>query len=884
MRERKLVELPEHVNPSSGDRTACAPYNFIPLPEMVVTVVDSADELPCHDRFYPDQIEGGENEKKAPRYTGYFTVTLKTLSPLYIRCGLSNKQGNNQPSEFEMAELEKLGQRTKSGFRDAMKNKPDFFFTHKPEQPVIPGSSLRGMLRAVLEIVSYGKLQAVNDKQIFYRAVGEISSLGDSYRERMQQQIAGGYCPTANAGYVSRRGNSYFLTPAREIHGVQYFRVDESIATSSISDLAVMRRLSNPRRGRPYYEPNPDYKWLRRKIWFQPVHPATHRYHTRPMYYGDVSSLQKVEPVIQKDKWVSGVLIASGWIPAKYPKLGKHLHWIINEKGTGEIPIADADILAYKDGGGITDKINDEGLVVLPQEGEEVACFYIVWQDSNGQQHTTLGHTPFFRLPYEGAPLDYVPEDLRREEEIDYAEAIFGYTKKKGVGKEKAYASRVFVTDAILKEASGGLWLSNDAITPKILATPKPTCFQHYLVQQEPNRIEVGTRRDGTPRRELRLRHFASPTSEQTVIRGHKLYWHKSNRHINDIEENDPNSDWLGEDGRLRDNSTQHTQFRPVNTDVTFSFRVYFENLSGKELGALCWALHPLGDEQIRQNPKQGYCHSLGMGKPLGMGAIKLDATLYLTKWTERYQKLFDGTRWVTGATAGEKLVERTPLVKQMTDAFESGILNALKPFKGGKECARLADLKRIAMLLKMMEWPGIPPQLPATPENRVRNTRQMLIQHGQTGNEFKKRPVLPDPSAFGDLTGYAQPESDSAPANGAPTKPNTAVGAPNAFHSAKTTPPKHPQGAVTMETLLRAQEKKQVKPIAAFSGKKKEVVTLLTAINNGKAEVQIGESEQVLCKNFPPHASDREVRSKCHAEVSYDKGKAVSAVFKRWV
>lgn len=522
-----------------------------------------------------------------------------------------------------------------------------------------------------------------------------------------------------------------------------------------------MRNQQSNVSGRTYYSPNEDYQWLRREVWFQPVLPTTHSHSNVRMYYGNVTSVQETEPATEKDKWESGVLVASGWMPGMDQKLGKHLHWIVNKKSEEDpIRVDQHDILAYRDGGGITDKITDEGLSVLPHDREEIACFYVEWQDSKGQQRITLGHTPFFRLPYEGTPLDYVPEDLRREQDIDFGEAIFGYTKTQGVKKAKAYASRVFVTDATFQEAPNGLWLVDQNITSKILATAKPTCFQHYLVQNEPDLIRVGTRRDGSPRDELRLRHYGSPTPEETVIRGHKLYWPQGQRNVSDIEENDPQ--WL-DNGRVKDSSTQHTQFKPVNQNVTFSFRIYFENLSDKELGALCWVLHPLGDEQIRQDPNRGYCHHLGMGKSLGMGAVRLDAVLHLAKRTDRYRKLFDGTHWATGTSAGERLEKRTPLVAEMTNAFEANILNALRPFKDGKECTRLCDLKRIAMLLKMLEWPGIPPQLPARPQNRVGNTRQMLIQleqNRQRINEFRYRPVLPDPCAFGELTGNAEPES----------------------------------------------------------------------------------------------------------------------------
>jgi hypothetical protein len=67
------------------------------------------------------------------------------------------------------------------------------------------------------------------------------------------------------------------------------------------------------------------------------------------------------------------------------------------------------------------------------------------------------------RLPYLHTPIDFVPEDLRREEDLDLAEAIFGYTKSRGEGKARAYASRVFVGDALLEPGQSNIWWSDEA-------------------------------------------------------------------------------------------------------------------------------------------------------------------------------------------------------------------------------------------------------------------------------------------------------------------------------------------------------------------------------------------------------------------------------------
>src|SRR5262249_31084446 len=47
-----------------------------------------------------------------------------------------------------------------------------------------------------------------------------------------------------------------------------------------------------------------------------------------------------------------------------------------------------------------------------------------------------LGRAQMFRLPYQHMPRELVPEALRRPDDVDYADALFGYTRKKQRGTE----------------------------------------------------------------------------------------------------------------------------------------------------------------------------------------------------------------------------------------------------------------------------------------------------------------------------------------------------------------------------------------------------------------------------------------------------------------
>jgi hypothetical protein len=338
---------------------------------------------------------------------------------------------------------------------------------------------------------------------------------------------------------------------------------------------------------------------------------------------------------------------------------------------------------------------------------------------------------------YQNSPHDLVPNELRNQDEIDYAEALFGFVKT-----ESQSASRIAVTDASLETGQSEIWLSENPITPRILSTPKPSTIQHYLVQ-ETTTIK-------------RLTNWDSPL-EKTVIRGFKRYWHQGlgkgmsvDEIMKAIAEKAENPKGKGDS----DEDTQHTSIKPLRQGISFRFRVYFNNLSDRELGAICWILQPPGDEA------QNYCHHLGMGKPLGLGAVKLESRLIRTNRKSRYGGLFDQEGWLTGSDQEcENLADR-PTLEKLTESFERHILAELKL---DQQCQRLRELKRIGMLLKTMEWPGFPPDPTGDRHLEVRpNTRYMSINNPhlnrKDSNEFKNRPVLPSPAAFGKLTGEVEP------------------------------------------------------------------------------------------------------------------------------
>jgi CRISPR-associated protein (TIGR03986 family) len=641
--------IPYHSNPSS--RVAHAPYNFVPLPAQVIRV---DYKIPGHDKYAEHT------------HTGYLDCILTTLTPTYTRAALN-------PDFFARWNDDKLRMMRDSKARETY---AQFFNLDDVQVPIIPGSSLRGMTRALIEIAGYGKVRWVNDDDLIFRAVGDPSSLGEFYRSLFlgpnkasspnvmhfdypYPQIRGGYLKITPEGYA--------IQPAKQHKGETFIHVDYekvkkilTVRTYSVYDIFV----------------EPDVR--------KPSDRGVRGSGTLKL---DLAIAPDVSD-IPKSGLVKAKLVTSGHMGGRH---GKHWHCAIYEPDPSEqlIPIPERLWRLYSQDCDIS-----RGIPTRRIENDYDPLFYLV-NDKN--ELIFFGPTVMFRVPYGTSPSDLVPDFIKEDGAADLAEAIFGYVAE-GT-KTKSLSGRVFFTDAICEPNQENIWLPNSIITPKILGSPKPTTFQHYLVQDRENKHDPDNKRQ--------LAHYGTPTPEETVIRGHKLYWHKQDGlSVEDFSENEE-PHW--------ESDTQHTRIKPVAVGKKFSFKVYFENLTDIELGALLWVL---------DLPEEHH-HKIGMGKPLGLGSVAIKPQLVLTDRSARYNQLLDDNAWYTGEREESDL-------EQFKRAFEQYIID---PQRIGQEdldhAKNFVEVPRIKILLKMLQWPG--------PKNTL--TGYMKIEP----NEYRDRPVLPD-------------------------------------------------------------------------------------------------------------------------------------------
>jgi len=670
---------PKHSNPTRPRRDkgrqvwARAPYNFVPLPEKTVAAQSPLD----HDVYDTDAL------------TGWIECELETCSPTYVRGLMTEVQfrttGQKKPDELTAEEKVE-----RAPFYGPADEKVEGY-----PVPVIPGSTLRGMVRTLVEIAGFGRMRWVADEPTFtFRAV---AAARDDPLRVPYEDVLGRYGADVKAGYLVRQGDDWYIAPARRPASLglgaekgSYFKVKERLIPADAIPGFV--RLNSSR-----YRPG----------FFPVTFEAQERRGKRGRY---VAITRIGSPKAGHHYQHEGVLVCSGNMletSSAGPSPRKnHALVPLPDPRAPSLKIRDQTVHDYLAGltpfqkqelwGGEQGCLKDGGPVFYVEQDGEVIAF---------------GHSPHFRVPARlpgskraANPRDFVPPGLMDASQPDLADAIFGWVedKRDNSGPEGQRAGRVSFGDAHFIDADGRIWYKPKPITPHVLSGPKPTTFQHYLVQDR----EAGH----DPDRKATLAHYGTSPFE-TQIRGHKLYWHKGA--TPDIEAS-PSE---------RKHESQLTRLVPLAPGVRFRFRLRFENLRPEELGALLWALSLPGEEG------KVYRHKLGMGKPLGMGSVALRPNLLLTDRRARYTQLFSGDRWDQAISEADE----GTYIRQ----FEQYVLQEM-----GSSAQHLREVERIQMLLAMLEWhEGDNAWLEAT--------RFMEIEHGlDKVNEYKERPVLPDPLA----------------------------------------------------------------------------------------------------------------------------------------
>lgn len=549
------------------------PYNFIPI------------EQKC-------KKESNYSEKKEQgQYTGWLECSLKTLSPIFIPDTSTVQEDENGNKYSDVFDKKTEDGKTINSYK---------FFSYPGEtKPVIPGSSIRGMIRSSFEAVTNSCLSAIDDEQILYKRVQSVSNIGACrlFKDKNNQWKIQ---PCKRIGVKvkdinkKKYKNNQLIYDPKKIPNLseQLFEYEEG---AKVSITATNKNNSYPKviKGK---NNNPDkvITLFREVISIEPEHTEEYStfysdnktnfngYYHKGESFGNRKHHESIfvpndEP-FSIDKITVQNLIDNIKL---YQDKTVNLHYKKGEHNAYQ-HIGDAEKLKLQDmDGALAYCAKHNGRYYLSPAAIGREVFYNRLTDIIG---------------------DFIP--CTKLENLCEACALFGLA-----GKGDAAASRIRFTDAILKGDNSPKTLDSPK-TLKELASPKLSATEFYL--KKPGNPKEGIpdlwnydyagNWKRNPNNGRVTNKWSDMDSYQPRIRGRKFYWH-----------HEKGSPYIKNE---KDCSERNVHVQTLKKDALFNFRIYFNDITEDELHKLLWLLEIGGRDEN--------AHKIGMGKPIGMGSVEI--------------------------------------------------------------------------------------------------------------------------------------------------------------------------------------------------------------------------------------------------------------------
>lgn len=510
---------------------ATAPYNFVPASETVL-FPSWADQV-SHDVPFRDGL------------CGHLDLEITTHTPLFIR-------GHDREGSF---------------------------FQTPDGNPALPGTSLRGMLRTVVQIASFGKLGPVNDRRLSMRDVNDLD-----YRRKLASVSAGWLKADPNRDYD---GPGEDGSPRWTIEPCHFAKIEYGLLTTLYPGF-------NPGLRRPahmkYGDPALAGKNLQPTLNVAVEATAATRAKLQPEALGDYGKVTGINPAGS-----NGTIVLTGQ-PQKYtpgdPKKKHHDFFFYGNAGQEIVVPFDKrrDFSFIHSTGGEQHRLDsspnpDWGFWLKKmRSGAPVPVFFLL--DETGALHA-FGLAMMFRLACEKTTGDVVraAQPGAPDPRPDLAELLFGRVIRTG-GRTEALRGRVSLEAAVPVEVAGTLPPVSGPDSPRVLGAPRASYYPNYLLQQEPQGPHPA---------------YETYDSENAKARGWKRY--PSRMKEVDLPP-------------APTTKVAIPPFEPLVPGARFATRLHFHNLRAAELGAVLWALDFGGRAECR--------HGLGLAKPYGYGAVTI--------------------------------------------------------------------------------------------------------------------------------------------------------------------------------------------------------------------------------------------------------------------
>jgi CRISPR-associated protein (TIGR03986 family) len=489
-----------------------APYNFVPLNKEV---------------FYPDWADHVSHDVPfADGESGEIDITITAKSPIFIR-------------DHEKSEQ----------------------FCQHNGQYYIPSTSVKGMVRSVLEIMSFSKMRdEIFDDNTY--AIRDLSKADNFYMSEMKKPTFGGWLKKVN--------NNYIIEDCGEVGRIRHEEIDKSLNVKFAQYFKENNfDAKNQKQKSSEYKYNKIGEGLKTITLSEPFKSKTNAKYDNRVFYN-----------YSKDDKNKAILVLTGQpTPRKDTgKMGdgKGYEFLFFD-AKDELPVSKEAMenfkFAYFDKRTTEPKESPDWTYWKKklENGEKVPVFF----QKDGATIKHFGLSYLYKLPYTHSVKDGIPKAHFESEDLDLAQTIFGY-----INKEKKEALKGRVQFSHFKAISN--------ITPlpsrkEILGTPRASYYPNYVLQQ-----------DGKLYKTFMDSYFE--------IAGRKRYpIHNSNQ---TTKTKDTGNENVG------------TTFMPLKDGVVFKGKMRFHNLKKAELGALLSAL------TFHNTPKT--FHNIGMAKSLGYGKVEL--------------------------------------------------------------------------------------------------------------------------------------------------------------------------------------------------------------------------------------------------------------------
>ena len=372
---------------------ASASYNFVRLPSHVIPA-----------EFYDGNFEGvtkdvmdayRDHVTQTGTHTGYIDLTITTETPLFI--GGPSKQEDTTPLEFYGGQ----------------------------NNPTIPGSSLKGMVKEIFKIVTASSFRPYQrgtglgdfeDRYLYFRDIASaIKPLKEYYASRMMNPIkngAGLSTPKATPGFIIQTANNeYYAVPS----------VAKKIYYEAEKELVAKQR-------------TPSIDW-------------THTYVN--VHVGAMRSKRTFMRITKPCNFDKRIPIPQSCIES-----------YADDKNRGTLDLLDKK--TGKSGEAAKEYTHSTDVKFV------VPCFFI--EKDGLVEH--FGHGRFYRIAYDLKISDHLPNSLERHNNgVDLCDSVFGYGDN--------WAGRVSFSDAHVQ----GTLKMCPSDYPHPLMGPNPTSFQLYLEQ-----------------------------------------------------------------------------------------------------------------------------------------------------------------------------------------------------------------------------------------------------------------------------------------------------------------------------------------------------------------------------------------------------------------